>query len=201
MKRSIKNQIIWFAVISVAYCFFTACEKDIFYDTNFKVDYELDGVKHSYHDPRSLFARNPGKLYMFRRNDTTFFYSPAHLWGSYQGYINLIDENNQTLPEKSADYQLKSGILFSTEKHSNGPFTENLIYVGDFESGNIEIISGRCSLVRIKSKYGTEIHNGIEFRGVKISFEAAWRDIESGEEHVIKNGEAYFASRVVKNAE
>ena len=175
-----------------------SCKKDLFSDHSFIITYEYDGTKYSYSHSRELFslARKP-HLNIARRNDTTFFFAPDFSWSACNGYINVIDKENLTIPDHQTMYGLKEGVI-GGEVRKYTFNTENIIHISDMDNKEIEIIEGWCSLEKIYRDNGAITKPRYEWRGVKFCFEVKWHDIESDEDHIIRNAEAYYSKGIIQ---
>ena len=178
-----------------------SCKKDIFSEYRVRVYYEQDGEEVSIDYVQSIFSglAYPPHFQMVRRNDTTFFYAPI----PYGIDICLIDKNNPTFPLQRKEYVYKTGPLESAI-HGSDDYSEdyfpycpdNVIVIDGNENMDEEIIDGWCSVEPVFRDNGRTKVNGSsnEFRGIKICFEATWRDMSTGKEHALKRGEALFSA-------
>ena len=196
MKKRIISALIACIILPTILFSCMSCKKDLFSDNSFRITYEYDGTKHSYSYSKRFFALHPF-LYIARRNDTTFFFAPYFSWGACDGYINLIDKENLTIPDHQTVYVLKEGVI-GGEVNKYTFNTENIIHISDMDNKEIEIIEGGCSLEKVYRDNGATSKPRYEWRGVKLCFEVKWHDIESDEEHFIRNAEAYYSKGVIQ---
>ena len=184
-------------VISIIALICISCEKNEFKDIYFKATYEYDGEWRSFTEQAISFYPDSHTLNITHRNDTTFFFSPHHIWWDghfFYGYLNIVDEINPSLPENKTEYLFKSGLIYPETADSRKVFTENIIFIYPAPRKTIEILDGHCTIEKVwrTLKLGHK-----SFVGVKISFEAKWQEVESGEDHEVKNGEVWFSSDIV----
>ena len=196
----------------LACCFLTAsvvsCEKNEFRNISFKASYQYDGECRSFTENDIFNYPDAHTLNIHHRNDTTFFCSPRHIWWDdhfFYGYLNIIDTSNQVLPNQKTEYDFKPGVIYPETAISKQDFSENIIIAYTAPRKSVEIISGHCSIEKIRKKLSLYDQNSkmskADLVGVKICFETRWREIESGEEHEIKNGVLLFSKdAVVGNA-
>lgn len=183
-------------VIVAAICLAASCKKDEFKGIDFKVKYEYDGEIRSFEEKALSNYPDSHSLIVQMRNDTTFIYSPRHIWWNdhfFYGYLNIIDKDNSYLPNKKTEYELKPGVIYPDDANSRKAFTESVIITYPTPRKAIEVIEGHCSIEPV-------IKRDIAYNyliGVKICFNAKWREVESGEEHEIKNGEALYSSSII----
>lgn len=188
-------------VIVAAICLAASCKKDDFKVIDFKVKYEYDGEIRSFEEKALSNYPDSHSLIVQMRNDTTFIYSPRHIWWNdhfFYGYLNIIDKVNSYLPKKKTEYELKPGVIYPEDSNSKKEFTENVLLVYSAPRKAIEIIEGHCSVEQVWKTVDIDTnYPDNNLIGVKICFNAKWREVESGDEHEIKNGEALYSSRIV----
>lgn len=187
-------------VIVAAICLAASCKKDDFKGIDFKVKYEYDGEIRSFEEKALSNYPDSHSLIVQMRNDTTFIYSPRHIWWNdhfFYGYLNIIDKDNSYLPNKKTEYELKPGVIYPDDANSRKAFTESVIITYPTPRKAIEVIEGHCSIEPVIKRDIADNYPEDDLIGVKICFNANWREVESGEEHEIKNGEALYSSSII----
>lgn len=198
MKKRIISALIACILLPTILFSCMSCKKDLFSDNLFMITYEYDGTKYSYSFSKGFFNLRPHPhLNIARRNDTTFFFAPDFSWSACDGYINVIDKENLTIPDHQTVYVLKEGVIGGeVSKYTFN--TENIIHISDMDNKEIEIIEGWCSFEKVYRDNGASFKPRYEWRGVKLCFEVRWRDIESDEDHIIRNAEAYYSKGIIQ---